>query len=69
VGRAPDIGGPETLRGPTLGRQWAGAVGSRRPVVPLRLPGRLFAAYRAGFNLVPGPAFGRRTFAQHLEAG
>jgi uncharacterized protein YbjT (DUF2867 family) len=67
MGRAADIGGPEILAGPSLGRQWARAVGSRRPVVPLRLPGRLFAAYRAGFNLVPGPPFGRRTFAHYLE--
>jgi uncharacterized protein YbjT (DUF2867 family) len=67
VGRADDIGGPEILPGAILGRQWARAASSRRPVVPLRLPGRLFAAYRAGGNLVPGPAFGRRTFAQYLE--
>jgi len=68
VGRAADVGGPEILPGPTVGRQWAHAAGSRRPVVPLRLPGQTFAAYRAGFNLVPGPPFGQRTFAQYLEA-
>jgi hypothetical protein len=36
--------------------------------VPLRLPGRIVAACRAGFNLVPGPPFGPRTFGQYLEA-
>lgn len=67
--RVPDIGGPETLPAPALGRLWAVGVGSRRPVLPLRLPGRTFAAYRAGHNLVPGPPFGRRTFAEYLEQG
>ena len=31
-------------------------------------PGRLAAAYGAGFALVPGPAYGRRTFVDHLAA-
>jgi hypothetical protein len=30
------------------------------------LPGGLVAAYRAGHALVPGPAYGRQTFAEHL---
>lgn len=68
-GRAADIGGPETLSGPVLGRRWAEAAGTRRPVLPVRLPGRTFAAYAAGHNLVPGPPFGRRSFGQYLEQG
>ena len=67
AGRVPDIGGPETRSGPAFGRQWAAAARSRRPVLPLRLPGRIFAGYRAGFHLVAGPARGRRTFGQFLE--
>ncbi|MEN3267742.1 NAD(P)H-binding protein [Pseudonocardia sp.] len=68
AGRMADIGGPEqhTLAG--LARLWARATGTRRPVVPLPLPGKLSAAYRAGSALVPGPAYGRQTFADHLAA-
>jgi uncharacterized protein YbjT (DUF2867 family) len=68
AGRVADIGGPEQRSVPDLARLWARATGTRRPVVPLSLPGKLFAAYRAGSALVPGPAYGRRTFADHLAA-
>jgi uncharacterized protein YbjT (DUF2867 family) len=68
AGRVADIGGPERRSVPDLARLWARATGTRRPVLPLSLPGKLFAAYRAGSALVPGPAYGRRTFADHLAA-
>jgi uncharacterized protein YbjT (DUF2867 family) len=66
AGRVGDIGGPEQQSVPGLARLWARATGTRRPVVPLWLPGKLFAAYRAGSALVPGPAYGRQTFADYL---
>jgi uncharacterized protein YbjT (DUF2867 family) len=66
AGRVPDIGGPAARPLPELGRVWARAVGTRRPVVPVRLPGRTFRAYAAGHGLVPGPAYGRTTFEEHL---
>ncbi|MGY1813524.1 SDR family oxidoreductase [Blastococcus sp. SYSU D00820] len=69
AGRVPDIGGPEQLAGPELGRAWAASRGSRRPVVPLVLPGSFFRAFRSGAALVPGPAYGRITFAEHLARG
>ncbi len=65
-GRVPDVGGPERRDGPGLARQWARARGVRRPVVPVRLPGRVMAAFRAGHALVPGTPYGTRTFADHL---
>jgi uncharacterized protein YbjT (DUF2867 family) len=68
TGRVADIGGPEQHGLADLARLWARATGTRRPVVPLSLPGKLFAAYRAGSALVPGPAYGRQTFAEHLAA-
>jgi uncharacterized protein YbjT (DUF2867 family) len=68
AGRVADIGGPEQRSLSDLARLWADAAGTRRPVVPLSLPGKLFAAYRAGSALVPGPAHGRQTFADHLAA-
>jgi uncharacterized protein YbjT (DUF2867 family) len=68
AGRVPDIGGPEQRQLPDLARLWADATGTRRPVVPITVPGKLSAAYRAGSALVPGPAYGRQTFADHLAA-
>jgi uncharacterized protein YbjT (DUF2867 family) len=69
AGRVGDIGGPQQLGVPDLARIWARATGDRRRVVPVRLPGRVFAALRAGSALVPGPPYGTTTFAQHLAAG
>ena len=66
AGRVPDIGGPAVRPVPDLARAWRRATGSRRPVVPVRLPGRLFGAYAAGHALVAGPAYGRTTFEEHL---
>jgi uncharacterized protein YbjT (DUF2867 family) len=67
-GRVPDIGGPQVRPLPDLARVWRRAAGVRRPVVPLALPGRTFAAYAAGSDLVPGPGYGRTTFEEHVAA-
>jgi hypothetical protein len=64
----PDIGGPAVRPLPELARVWAAARGIRRPVVPARLPGKVFAGYRAGHNLVPGAPYGRITFEDHVRA-
>lgn len=66
AGRVDDIGGPEVLFGQTLAQQWLDASGDRRRVRPVRVPGATFAAYVAGHNLVPGPAYGEQTFREHL---
>ena len=68
AGRAPDIGGPETRTGRDLAGAFLAARGSRRPTLPLRLPGRTYAAYAAGANLVPGEPYGRPTFAEFLAS-
>ena len=68
AGRAPDIGGPETRTGRDLAGAFLAARGSRRPTLPLRLPGRTYAAYTAGANLVPGEPYGRITFAEFLAS-
>ncbi|MFG1813298.1 SDR family oxidoreductase [Kribbella sp. NPDC049174] len=65
-GRVPDIGGPEQRRVPDLARAWASARGSRRPVVPLRVPGKTFRAYASGAALVDRPSYGRITFEEHV---
>ncbi|MGY1620397.1 SDR family oxidoreductase [Geodermatophilus sp. SYSU D00691] len=66
AGRVADIGGPEQRSLPSLARAWARSAGVRRPVVPLSLPGKLFAAYRSGAAMVPGPAYGRVSYEQWL---
>jgi uncharacterized protein YbjT (DUF2867 family) len=68
AGRVADIAGPEQHRVADLARLWAAATGTRRPILPLALPGKLFTAYRAGSALVPWPPYGRLTFADHLAA-
>jgi uncharacterized protein YbjT (DUF2867 family) len=66
TGRAPDIGGPERRSLPELARVWKTARESRRPVLPLRVPGRIFRAFAGGAALVDGPPYGTITFADHL---
>jgi uncharacterized protein YbjT (DUF2867 family) len=65
-GRAPDIGGPERRRVPDLARAWKAARSSRRPVVGVRLPGKVFRAYASGSALVDGPSYGRITFEEYV---
>ena len=65
-GRAPDIGGPERRTVRDLARIWKQAKGSRRPIVPLRLGGKVFRAFANGDAMVDGPTYGRITFAEHL---
>jgi len=69
AGRVADIGGPGRHSGPELAAAWAGARGIRRPIVPLRLPGKTFSGYRAGHQLVDGPAYGTVTFEKYLTSG
>lgn len=64
AGRTPDIGGPEILTAEEIARLTLESLGVRRRVVPLRFPGRMFAALRSGNNLVPGNRVGKRTFAE-----
>jgi uncharacterized protein YbjT (DUF2867 family) len=66
AGRVPDIGGPQQRTVPELAMAWKLARRSRRLVVPVRVPGKTFAAYASGHALVPGPAYGSRTFEDFL---
>jgi|1186.fasta_scaffold02976_6 uncharacterized protein YbjT (DUF2867 family) len=63
VGRAPELAGPDVHDLVDLARRWLRATGSRRPVVPLRLPGAAGRAMAEGALLPtdPGPR-GRETF-------
>jgi uncharacterized protein YbjT (DUF2867 family) len=66
-GRAPDIGGPRVRDARELARVYLAATGrGRRPLLPVGLPGRVFGAFRAGGNLVPGAPFGTIGFEDYL---
>jgi uncharacterized protein YbjT (DUF2867 family) len=66
VGRAPDLGGPEVRPFADLARTWLAARRKRRPVLPVRVPGRVAGGYRAGGHLAPEHAEGHVTFASYL---
>jgi uncharacterized protein YbjT (DUF2867 family) len=72
AGRAPDMGGPQIRTARDLARTYLQAVGRRRLVVPIPVPGRVFRGYRDGGHLAPDHADGRITFdeflAEHPEA-
>ncbi len=66
AGRVPDMAGPEVLPVAELARRYLAAVGKRRPVVPVALPGRIARDLRAGANLAPDRAVGTVTFDTYL---
>jgi uncharacterized protein YbjT (DUF2867 family) len=65
-GRVPDLGGPQIRTATSLLRAYLHAAGRRRLVLPVWLPGAVFAGYRHGGHLTPGRAVGRRTWEQFL---
>lgn len=69
AGMAPELAGPEVHEFADLVRRLLAARGSRRPVLPVRLPGRAgrLAAEGALLPTGPGPR-GRQTFDEWLTA-
>ena len=67
VGRAPDFGGPQVRAFKDLAHSYLAIVGKRRHIIPIRLPGKTFQAFRAGGNLAPERAAGTITFEQYLS--
>lgn len=66
AGRVPDMGGPRVLTTAELARAYLRASGRRRLVLPVRLPGKVFRAYRRGGHLTPEHADGRRSYEEFL---
>src|SRR2546426_4980090 len=56
AGLVPDMGGPRVYGVADLLHGYLQAAGRRRPIVPVRLPGRAARAVRAGANLAPEQA-------------
>jgi len=65
-GLVSDIAGPRVYGMAELLRSYLAASRRRRLLVPVRLPGRAARAIRAGANLAPDHAVGRRTWEAFL---
>jgi uncharacterized protein YbjT (DUF2867 family) len=68
AGLVPDMGGPRVYGMADLLRGYLRATHRHRPIMPLRQPGRAARAFRAGANLAPDRAVGRRTWEDFLAA-
>jgi uncharacterized protein YbjT (DUF2867 family) len=66
AGLAPDIAGPRVYSVADLLRGYLRARRRHRLMVPIRLPGKAARAIRAGANLAPERAVGRRTWEDFL---
>ena len=67
AGRVADIAGPEVLDILQLLATYSDFFGHRHPRLPIRLPGAIGRAYRAGENLAgPGAQRGVRSWAEFL---
>jgi uncharacterized protein YbjT (DUF2867 family) len=66
AGQSPDIAGPRIYEAVELLRGYLKAVRKGRLLVPVRMPGGAARAIRAGANLAPDRAVGRRTWEEFL---
>jgi uncharacterized protein YbjT (DUF2867 family) len=66
AGLVPDMAGPRVYEMAELLRGYLRAVGKHRPIIPVWLPGNAARALRAGANLAPNRAVGRRTWDEFL---
>lgn len=65
-GLVPEMGGPRAHEMQELLRGYLRATHRRRLIVPLPLPGKAARAFRAGANLAPEQAVGKRTWEEFL---
>lgn len=66
AGLVSDMAGPRVYAMAELVRSYLRARGKHRVLVPMRLPGKAARAFRAGANLAPDRAVGRRTWEEFL---
>ena len=69
AGLVPEMGGPRVYEMTELVRGYLHARGKRRLILPIWLPGNAARAFRAGANLAPSGAVGRRTWEDFLATG
>ena len=65
-GLVPDVAGPKIYTTAELVKSYLSAAGKRRPLVPVHIPGQAAGALRAGANLAPDRAVGKRTWEEFL---
>jgi len=63
-----EVAGPRVATLDELARDWLRARGSRRPVWPIHLPGKVARAVRTGALTAPARAGGTRTWRDYLAA-
>lgn len=68
-GRVVDIGGPEILEGRHILTRLQQTGRARKRVLSVALPGKTYAAYRAGHHLAGLPGYGTQTFDEWLASG
>jgi uncharacterized protein YbjT (DUF2867 family) len=66
AGLAPDMAGPRVYEMVELIHGYLRASHKHRPIIPIRMPGKAARAIRAGANLNPERAVGRRTWEEFL---
>lgn len=66
AGLVSAMGGPRVYEMAELVRSYLRASHRRRPIIPIRLPGKAAAALRGGANLAPEHAVGQRTWEEFL---
>src|SRR5215211_8728837 len=66
AGRVPDMGGPRVYGAAELLRSYLRATQRRRLIVPVWVPGKAARVFRAGADLAPEQAVGRRTWEEFL---
>lgn len=69
AGRVADIGGPEILQGRDILARLQAAGRAKKRVFAVTLPGKTFAAFRAGHHLTTLPGYGTQTFDAWLATG
>jgi uncharacterized protein YbjT (DUF2867 family) len=68
AGLVPDMAGPTVYPIGDLIRDYLHRHGKRRPMLPVRVPGKVGRAYRAGANLtLDGATLGKRTWEEFLS--
>ena len=67
AGLVPDIAGPRVYELAELIRGYLRATHRNRLIIPVPLPGKAARAFRAGANLAPDRAVGRRKWEEFLE--
>lgn len=65
-GQATEMGGPTVYTADDLARTWCRAVGKKRRIVAVRIPGKLGASFRSGALTTPEHATGVRTWEEYL---